>query len=727
MTDESADGGHAHSWASNSSGAPGAVATDQRAGLSGPSDHGSHAGRESLEARPHKALPPTPPVGHRHDANARAVEMHAGHEHLFRQRFWVCLLLSLPALLYSQPLQGWLGFSMPSFPGSKWVEPAFSAAVSFYGGLPFLTLARAELARRAPGMMTLVSLAVTVAFLYSIGALFAGGGYGFFWELVTLIDVILLGHWLETRSVRLASSALEELARLMPDTAERLIPGGGTEVVPIQNLRLGDVLLVRPGASIPADGEIVDGTSEVDEAMITGESQPVKKSPGDKVIAGTVNGDGSLRVRVVALGEQTALAGIMRLVRQAQETRSRTQVLADRAAGLLFFVALAAASSTFIGWSLAQGVGPGAIEHSVTVLVIACPHALGLAIPLVVAISTGLAARKGILVRDRLALEMACAVDAVIFDKTGTLTKGEQELVAMAARTGFEPEQALALAAAVEGDSEHYIARALRRAAQARHLLLPEVAGFEAIRGQGVRAQSDGEVVYVGGPALITALGLQLPRELAAFAEQAGELGQSVVFLVGGEQVVAAFAVEDAIRPESALAVAELRRLGVEVLMLTGDSEQVARRVAAELGIKLYFSGVLPEHKSEKVAGLQRAGKRVAMVGDGINDAPALARADVGIAIGSGTNVAIESAGIILVRNNPQDVVTVIKLGRAVYKKMMQNLFWATGYNLVALPLAAGALASRGVLLSPALGALFMSLSTIIVAVNAQLLRRAVP
>jgi P-type Cu2+ transporter len=651
---------------------------------------------------------------------------HTGHEKLFRRRFWVCLALSIPVLLYSPMLQEWLRFTMPAFPGSAWIPSLFSVVIFLYGGVPFLGMAATELRQRQPGMMTLISFAISVAFLYSLWAAFAAPHSGFFWELVTLIDVMLLGHWIEMRSVRQATGALDELAKLMPDTAERIRPDGSMEEVPASALRSGDLVLVRPGAGIPADGVVAEGESDVNEAMITGESRPVKKRPGDRVIAGAINVDGSLRVQVTATGEETALAGIMRLVQEAQESKSHTQVLADKAAGWLFYTALAVAALTAIGWSLTTGFSAAVVERVVTVLVIACPHALGLAVPLVVAITTALAAGGGILVRDRRALEAARDVDVVIFDKTGTLTKGEQGVVGIATIADWSEEEALAQASAVEGDSEHVVARALGQAANERRLPLPDVTAFEALKGRGVRAVVNGQTVHVGGPRLLETLALEPPAEIARFAEEAGRRGQSVVYFIPEGQVVAAFALADAIRPESKPAVERLHQMGIAVAMLTGDSEAVARAVAAELGIDQVFAQVLPEHKDQKVIELQRQGKRVAMVGDGVNDAPALTRADVGIAIGSGTDVAVHSAGIILVRSNPLDVVRVIALSRASYRKMVQNLIWATGYNVVALPLAAGILAPFGILLSPAVGAVFMSASTVIVAINAQLLRSPV-
>ncbi len=666
--------------------------------------------------------------GHAHSAHGHGGHGvdHTGHEAMFRARFWGSLLLSIPVLAYSPFIQRIFGFTAPPFPGSEWVAFFFALIVFAYGGIPFLKMAVPEIRNRKPGMMSLISLAITVALVYSLAAQAVGLGEGFFWELVTLIDIMLLGHWMEMRSVRQASGALDELAKLMPDTAERLLPDGSTETVPTSALKAGDVVLVRPGASIPADGEVVEGASRVSEAMITGESRPVRKEAGSAVIAGTINGDGSLRVRVTAVGDQTALAGIMRLVEQAQQSKSRTQMLADRAAGWLFYIALGTAVVTAVAWIIATGFNVAVLNRVVTVLVIACPHALGLAVPLVVALTTALGARNGILVRDRLALEAARNLDVVVFDKTGTLTEGKFGVVGIAlADENDDENDALALAAAVEGDSEHLIAQAIRRAAEVRRLSLPQVKDFEALKGRGVRALVDGRrQVYVGGPRLLRMLELNPMGALAEFARRAGERGQSVIYLVDGGKVRAAFAVADVVRPESREAVKRLHEMGLQVAMLTGDSRDVARAVAEELGIDIVFAEVLPEEKDRKIADLQAQGKRVAMVGDGVNDAPALTRADVGIAIGGGTDVAIESAGIILVRSNPLDVVKVIALSRASYRKMVQNLWWAAGYNIVALPLAAGVLAPLGINLSPAIGALLMSLSTIVVAFNAQLLRR---
>jgi len=645
---------------------------------------------------------------------------------MFRTRFWWSLLLSFPVLFYSELIQRFLGYAAPTFPGNEWIPFVFSLVIFAYGGVPFLQMAVPEIRNRKPGMMTLISLAISVALVYSVLAQLAAIGEGFFWELVTLIDIMLLGHWLEMRSVRQASGALNELAKLMPDEAERIKHDGSTETVPATSLRTGDLLLVRPGGSVPADGEVTEGESSLNEAMITGESRPVDKMPGSSVIAGTINGDGSLRVRVTATGDETALAGIMRLVEQAQQSKSQTQVLADKAAGWLFYVALGVAALTTIAWLIAVGFNVEVLKRVVTVLVIACPHALGLAVPLVVAITTAMGASNGILVRDRLALETAREIDVVVFDKTGTLTKGKFGVVGQKNVDGWKEDEALALAAAIEGDSEHLIAQAIRRAAQEKELRLPSVSDFSALKGRGVQAKYDGKTMYMGGPRLLEMLDLRPSGEFESFSQSAGEKSQSVIYLATDKEIVSSFAVADVVRPESKQAVERLHEMGVEVAMLTGDSRPVAESVAKELGIDHVFAEVLPEHKDQKVAELQKQGKRVAMVGDGVNDAPALTRADVGIAIGGGTDVAIESAGLILVKSNPLDVVKIFALSRASYRKMIQNLWWAAGYNIIALPLAAGVLAPWGILLSPAVGALFMSLSTIIVAINAQLLRRTV-
>jgi Cu2+-exporting ATPase len=648
---------------------------------------------------------------------------HRGHEEMFRKRFWVCLFLSVPVLLYSPAVQGFFGFRMPTFPGSQLITPVISVIIFIYGGVPFIQMAGPEIRSRKPGMMTLITLAIGVAFVYSLASYFFSLGPTFFWELVTLIDIMLLGHWLEMRSVRQASGALNELAKLMPDTAELIHPDGNIEEVSVKDLQIEDLILIRPGNSIPADGIVLEGESDVNEAMITGESQPVKKGRMDKVIGGTINGDGSLRVQVKAIGDDTALAGIMRLVDQAQQSKSDTQILADKAAGWLFYIAVGFAILTGIAWTIAIGFDSEVIARVATILVIACPHALGLAIPLVVAITTSLGAKNGILVRDRLALEEARDIDIVIFDKTGTLTKGEFGVVDIITKDSWDKNQALGIAAAIEGDSEHTIARGIRQSADERNLTLPDVTEFEAIKGRGVKGVINGQTAYVGGPRMLEMLELNLPVIFNQFETQAGEKSQSIVNLIFNREVIASFAVADVIRSESKQAIGKLHDMDIEVAMLTGDSRAVAKAVSDELGIDLFFAEVLPEHKDQKVAELQAQGKHVAMVGDGVNDAPALTRADVGIAIGSGTDVAVESADIILVKNNPSDVVNIFTLSNASYKKMKENLIWATGYNVIALPLAAGILAPFGFLLSPALGALFMSLSTVIVAINAQTMR----
>jgi Cu2+-exporting ATPase len=654
--------------------------------------------------------------------------MHEGHITMMRNRFFVSLPLTIIVVLYSPMVQQWLGFTMPEFPASQWIVPILGSVIFFYGGLPFLSMGRQELALRQPGMMTLISLAITTAYLYSVGVFFfppqdaMGMPMDFFWELATLITVMLLGHWIELRSVGQAQGALRELAKLLPDTAERLLPSGETETIEVSQLRAGDRVLIRPGASIPADGLVAEGESSVNESMITGESRPLDKKPGDTVIGGTVNGSGSLRIDIQQVGEQTALAGIMRLVEEAQKSQSRAQTLAQRAAFYLTIIAIIAGALTLLGWLVFTGSIPSAVRNTVTVLVIACPHALGLAVPLVVAISTTLSARNGLLVRKRIALESAKDLNYIIFDKTGTLTKGEQGVVHFATN-GLSAEEALSIAAGLEGDSEHMIAEAIRQYVQAQNIRPASVSSFESLAGRGVKASVNGATYYIGGPRLLEQQGLTVPSVLEAARQQAENAGQSVIYLANDSEIVALFAIADVIREESRQAIRELHDLGLKVAMLTGDSEAVARAVAQELQIDTYFAQVLPEHKASKVQELQRGGNKVAMVGDGVNDAPALVTADVGIAIGAGTDVAIESAGIILVRSNPMDIVKIIRLSRATYRKMIQNLVWATGYNVVAIPLAMGILAPIGILLDPAIGAVFMSVSTIIVSLNAQLLR----
>ena len=650
--------------------------------------------------------------------------MHAGHATLMRNRFWVSLVLSIPVLLYSMTLQNLLGFSMPALPFEQWIGPIFSTAIYFYGGIVFLQMARDELRQRQPGMMALVAIAITVAYFYSLAALFLIlGADGFFWELATLVDVMLLGHWIEMRSVGQAQGALKELARLLPDQAERILENGEIEIITVDQLQVGDKVLIRPGASIPADGIVYQGQSKVNEAMITGESKLVDKMVDEKVIGGTVNEQNALRIEITQVGDETALAGIMRLVQDAQNSKSQAQTLAQRAAMWLTYIALAAGLITLVAWLLISRDIPIAIRFAVTVIVIACPHALGLAVPLVVAISTSLAARNGLLVRDRIALEDARKLDVIIFDKTGTLTKGEQGVVNMVTADDAE-NRLLAIAAGIEGDSEHPVASAIRSYANKQKVEAQKVADFENLPGRGVKATVDGEAYYLGGPRLLEEQGWTIPNSLQSEAKSAEAQGQAVIFLANQQGPIALFAIADVIREESRQAVRQLHDLGLKVAMLTGDSEAVAKSVAHELQIDTYFAEVLPEHKAEKVKELQKNGNRVAMVGDGVNDAPALVTADVGIAVGAGTDVAIESAGIILVKSNPLDIVKIMRLSQATYRKMQENLVWATGYNVLAIPLAMGILAPIGITLAPAVGAALMSVSTVIVAINAQLLRR---
>ena len=649
---------------------------------------------------------------------------HSGHEEMFRKKFWFSLVLSLPVLAFSETVQSWLSYSTPNFPFSSWIAPFFSIIVFIIGGLPFFRMANGELKEKQPGMMTLISMALAVAFLYSIAATIFDLGQSFYWELVTLIDVMLLGHWIEMRSVRQASGALQELSKLIPDTAERIIENGEVETVEVSRLEKGDLVLIRPGASTPADGEAIKGQSTMNESMITGESKPVPKDVGDKVVSGTINGDGSLTVKINAVGDETVLAGIMRLVEEAQKSKSKTQILADKAAGWLFFVALGVALITTIVWLIAIGWDVAVLNRVVSVLVIACPHALGLAIPLVVAISTSIGAKNGILIRDRVALESSRNLDTIVFDKTGTLTEGVFALVEMISQDDYKMDLALVKAAALERDSEHPIAKAIREKAREKRLAIPEISDFTAIKGKGVKGIIDDQQWFVGSPKLLEEKNLKLDSKIESFLKTSNEKGYTIVFLMTEEQVPAAFAMADQIREAAYETVEKLQKQGYEVAMITGDNKAVAKTVANELGIKNFFAEVLPENKDKKIRALQDQGKRVAMVGDGVNDAPALARADVGIAIGSGTDVAIESAGIILVDNDPRDILRIIELSGATYQKMVQNLLWATGYNVIALPLAAGVLAPFGILLPPAIGALIMSLSTVIVAINAQLLNR---
>ncbi len=652
-------------------------------------------------------------------------DKHAGHSaEMFKRKFWGTLLLSVPTLVWAPMLQHWFGYAAPSFPGARYIPAVFGTLVFAYGGWVFIRGARQELADRRPGMMTLISLAITVAFVFSLAVTLGYPGMDLWWELATLVTIMVLGHWIEMRSISQASGALHELTKLLPATAVRIV-GDSLEEVPLVQLHNGDLVLIRPGTNVSADGVVRDGASAVNESMITGESAPVTKRVGDSVIAGTINGSGSLRVEVTRTGDETALAGIMRLVEQAQNSRSRAQALADRAAYALTIIAVVSAVLTLIGWLAAGATLSYTIERVVTVLVIACPHALGLAIPLVVAISTTIGARSGLLVRDRRGLEEARNLDAVFMDKTGTLTRGEFRVVDITPIAGMNADDLLGVAAAVERESEHPIAQGVVATAIERRLTVPPISKFSSLAGHGVEATVDGQIVALGGPAMLRKAGIELPAELGAAVERASSRGQASISMLRDGAPVAVLAVADAVRPESREAVDALHAQGIRVIMMTGDAQAVARAVASELGIDQVFAEVLPEQKASKIEEVQRLGQRVAMVGDGVNDAPALLTADVGVAIGAGTDVAVEAGDVVLVRSDPRDIPRIINLSKATYRKMIQNLWWAAGYNIVAIPLAAGVLASRGIVLSPAVGAILMSGSTLVVAINAQLLRRA--
>jgi len=649
-------------------------------------------------------------------------DKHAGHTpEMFRDRFFVSLLLTLPILYFSEQLQAWFGYRAAQFPGSAWVNPVLGTILYFYGGLVFLKGALRELRARTPGMMTLIALGITAAYGYSLAVSLGLPGKPFYWELATLIDVMLLGHWLEMASVQAASRALEELSKLMPTTAHRIL-GDRIEDIPVSALKEGDLILIRPGEQVPADGVVVEGASTMNEAFLTGESRPVPKEPGDEVVAGAVNGEGALKVRVTRTGEATTLSQILRLVQEAQASRSRFQALADRAAGWLFYIALTLGTLTFLVWLALGRDFNFALSLAVTVVVIACPHALGLAIPLVTVNATALAARHGILVRNREAFERAREIRFVALDKTGTLTEGRFAVRAVYAEE-FSEEEVLSLAAALEAFSEHPLAQAIVEAAEGRGLPRPEVRDFQAVPGKGVEGTLEGKRYRVGRPEWAEELGLRVSEALKRGLQEAEGRGESAVALMDEERVLAYFALADRIRPSAKEAVQRLKAMGLTPVMITGDAEAVAKTVAQELGIERYHARVLPQDKARIVRELKTQGP-TAFVGDGINDAPALLEADLGIAIGAGTNVAIEAADLVLVESDPLDVVRALLLARATYAKMVQNLFWATGYNAIALPLAAGVAYPLGIVLSPAVGALFMSLSTVIVALNATLLRR---
>jgi Cu2+-exporting ATPase len=645
--------------------------------------------------------------------------MHMMHKGMFKRRFFVCLALTIPVLLLSEAIQTWFQFTI-SIPYQAYVLLFLAVIIYVYGGWPFLKGLTQELRRRQPGMMTLIATAISVAFFFSAGTVFFPIGRDFFWELATLIDVMLLGHWIEARSVLGASRALEELVKIMPTTAH-LVKNGDIKDVAISELKPGDTILVRPGEKIPSDGFVVEGESYVNEALLTGESKPVHKAKKDKVIGGAINGDGSLTAKIERTEEETYLAQVIKLVKQAQESRSRTQDLANRAAALLFYVAVTMGAITYAVWAVI-GSAQFALTRSVTVLVIACPHALGLAIPLVVALSTSITAKSGILIRDRKAFEMVRNVDAVVFDKTGTLTLGQFGVSDVIAY--ISEKELMELSASVEQNSEHIIAKAIVDHAHNENIRIPKAQNFKAIPGKGAQATVLGKMVYVGSPSILKELNVQLNDEKIASLQ---EEGKTVVFTVVNGKLAGAFALSDKIREESRQAIQDLKANDVKVYMLTGDAEAVAKGVSKKLGIDEYFAQVLPDQKADKIKSLKEKGYQVAMVGDGINDAPALVTADVGIAIGAGTDVAIESADIILVKNDPRDVPKVAELSKKTYSKMVQNLWWAAGYNIVAIPLAAGILVNFGVIIDPAVGAILMALSTVLVAINSQTLRKYEP
>ncbi len=669
--------------------------------------------------------------GHEHGAHGNTSgheshDKHSGHSPaMFRDKFWLSFALTLPVVYWSDHIEGLLGYTAVTFPGSIWIPPLLATFVFLYGGWVFIQGAIRELRAGLPGMMALISLAIVVAFLFSwVVQLNIIPAEALWWELATLVTIMLLGHWIEMRSISQASGALRELAKLLPDEATR-ITGSGEERVAVSDLEEGDLVLIRPGEKVPADGVVKKGESSVNESMVTGESRPLKKAAESEVIAGTINGEGSLQVNVTGTGDKTKLSGIMRLVADAQKSRSRMQNLADRAAQFLTYAAIAAATLTLLVWFALGAPVDFTVIRVVTVLVIACPHALGLAVPLVVAISTTLGARGGLLIRDRRGLEEARNLDVVVFDKTGTLTLGEFRVVDMATADELSDDEALRIAASIESESEHPIARGIVKTADDKAIRYDSPDSFRNITGRGVAASLQGKDYLMGGAALLRSEEATIPEALSETADASAERGQAAIFLVTEGQAIAVFAVADAIREESREAVDDLHARGIEVAMLTGDSQAVADAVGQALGIDTVFAEVLPEDKATKVRELQAQGKRVAMVGDGVNDAPALATSDIGIAIGAGTDVAVEAGHIVLVRSDPRDIPRIVSLSRATYNKMIQNLWWAAGYNIFAIPLAAGVLAAWGILLTPALGAVLMSASTIIVAINAQLLKRA--
>ncbi|MGA7179720.1 MAG: copper-translocating P-type ATPase [Thiobacillaceae bacterium] len=668
------------------------------------------------------------PLGPHHAAHDSGHSSHTHHAHMvadFRRRFWISLVLTLPILAISPGFWGLLGLGPPlTFPGDRYAAFAVASAVYFYGGWPFLKGFADELGKRRPGMMVLIAVAISTAYLYSSAVTFGLTGMSFYWELATLIDIMLLGHWIEMKSVMGASGALEALVRLLPAEAHRFLPDGATEDIAVSELKAGDRVLVKPGERVPTDGVIMSGQTSLDESMLTGESKPVEKGEGAEVIGGSVNGEGAVTLEIRKTGGETYLAQVMDMVRRAQESRSRSQDLANRAAVWLTAIALGGGAITFAVW---LGLGHGlefAIERAVTVMVIACPHALGLAVPLVVAVSTSLSASHGLLIRDRAAFERARNLQAVVFDKTGTLTEGRFGISDVVTLSELDETACLRLAAALESQSEHPIAKGIVRAAGERGITLPAASGFRNLTGRGAEAKVEGHDIKVVSPGYLGAEGLPMDdARLQPIAEQ----GKTLVFLLVDGKAAAAIALADVVRPESREAVDALKRMGIQCMMLTGDSRAVASTVAKELGMDDFFAEVLPQQKAEKIKEVQSRGLTVAMVGDGVNDAPALAQSDLGLAIGAGTDVAIESADIVLVRSDPRDVAAILGLARATYGKMVRNLLWATGYNAFAIPLAAGVAAAWGLLLTPAAGAVLMSLSTVIVAINARLLGRNTP
>lgn len=691
----------------------------------GSHDHAQHPTRVAdvghVPAPPHAPPEPAEGVPPAHAAH----DHHGAHDHTamvadFRRRFWICLVLSVPVLATDHMLQNWFGLGFLRFPGDQIVQFVLSTIVFIYGGWPFLTGIVRELSTRRPGMMTLIAMAISVAYFYSAAVVFGLAGMPLFWELVTLIDIMLLGHWIEMKSVMGASAALEKLVRLMPADAHKVEEDGSIRETPVTELRRGDRVLIKPGEKIPTDGEVVEGRSSVNESMLTGESRPVSKDVGEQVIGGAINGEGAITVRVNRTGDETYLAQVIELVRRAQESRSRTQDLANRAALYLTIIAITVGGLTLIVWLTLGSTIAFAIERTVTVMVIACPHALGLAVPLVVAVSTAIAAGTGLLIRDRTAFESARNLQAVVFDKTGTLTEGRFGVTDIIPLADETEERVLSLTASLESQSEHPIALGIVKSAQERGISFPQPKDFQAIPGRGAEAVVDGIRLRVVSPGYLREHNFRTDdARITEIAEQ----GKTVVYVLADDRLIGAIASADIIRPESREAIARLKSMGIQVMMLTGDARAVAKWVAAELDLDDYFAEVLPDQKADKIKEVQGRGLIVAMTGDGVNDAPALTQADVGIAIGAGTDVAIESADIVLVRSDPRDVAAIVELARATYRKMAQNLWWATGYNAVAIPLAAGVLYEAGILLTPAAGAVLMSLSTVIVAINARLLK----